>query len=209
MLIIAGLGNPGKEYENTRHNAGFMVMDALAEKIGADISEKKHKALCGKGVIGGEKVILMKPQTYMNLSGECIRQVMDYYKVDPSEFIVIYDDISLVPGGIRIRKKGSAGGHNGIKNIIAHLGTQEFPRVRIGVGEKPARMDLADYVLGHFPKEEAETMTTAFKDGAAAVVDMMTRGVEAAMNHFHGAARGEKEKLEKQKAERKDEVKTQ
>ena len=209
MLIIAGLGNPGKEYENTRHNAGFMVMDALAEKIGADISEKKHKALCGKGVIGGEKVILMKPQTYMNLSGECIRQVMDYYKVDPAEFIVIYDDISLVPGGIRIRKKGSAGGHNGIKNIIAHLGTQEFPRVRIGVGEKPARMDLADYVLGRFPKEEAETMTTAFKDGAAAVVDMMTEGVEAAMNHFNGAARGEKEKLEKQKAERKEEVKTQ
>ena len=102
MLIIAGLGNPGKEYENTRHNAGFMVMDALAEKIGADISEKKHKALCGKGVIGGEKVILMKPQTYMNLSGECIRQVMDYYKVDPSEFIVIYDDISLYPRGSRL-----------------------------------------------------------------------------------------------------------
>ena len=122
---------------------------------------------------------------------------------------MIYDDISLVPGGIRIRKKGSAGGHNGIKNIIAHLGTQEFPRVRIGVGEKPARMDLADYVLGRFPKEEAETMTTAFKDGAAAVVDMMTEGVEAAMNHFNGAARGEKEKLEKQKAERKEEVKTQ
>ena len=209
MLIIAGLGNPGKEYENTRHNAGFMVMDALAEKIGADISEKKHKALCGKGVIGGEKVILMKPQTYMNSSGESIRAAADYYKVDPSEFIVIYDDISLVPGGIRIRKKGSAGGHNGIKNIIAHLGTQEFPRVRIGVGEKPARMDLADYVLGHFPKEETETMTTAFKDGAAAVVDMMTEGVEAAMNHFNGAARGEKEKLEKQKAERKEEVKTQ
>ena len=209
MLIIAGLGNPGKEYENTRHNAGFMVMDALAEKIGADISEKKHKALCGKGVIGGEKVILMKPQTYMNSSGESIRAAADYYKVDPAEFIVIYDDISLVPGGIRIRKKGSAGGHNGIKNIIAHLGTQEFPRVRIGVGEKPARMDLADYVLGRFPKEEAETMTTAFKDGAAAVVDMMTEGVEAAMNHFNGAARGEKEKLEKQKAERKEEVKTQ
>ena len=142
-------------------------------------------------------------------SGESIRAAADYYKVDPAEFIVIYDDISLVPGGIRIRKKGSAGGHNGIKNIIAHLGTQEFPRVRIGVGEKPARMDLADYVLGRFPKEEAETMTTAFKDGAAAVVDMMTEGVEAAMNHFNGAARGEKEKLEKQKAERKEEVKTQ
>ena len=195
MYVIAGLGNPGREYEGTRHNVGFMTLDALADKYNIDVREKAFKGLIGKGVIEGNKVILVKPQTYMNLSGECIRQVMDYYKVDPSEFIVIYDDISLVPGGIRIRKKGSAGGHNGIKNI--------------GVGEKPARMDLADYVLGHFPKEEAETMTTAFKDGAAAVVDMMTEGVEAAMNHFNGAARGEKEKLEKQKAERKEEVKTQ
>ena len=196
MYVIAGLGNPGREYEGTRHNVGFMTLDALADKYNIDVREKAFKGLIGKGVIEGNKVILVKPQTYMNLSGECIRQV-------------IYDDISLVPGGIRIRKKGSAGGHNGIKNIIAHLGTQEFPRVRIGVGEKPARMDLADYVLGHFPKEEAETMTTAFKDGAAAVVDMMTEGVEAAMNHFNGAARGEKEKLEKQKADRKEEVKTQ
>lgn len=209
MYVIAGLGNPGREYEGTRHNVGFMTLDALADKYNIDVREKAFKGLIGKGVIEGNKVILVKPQMYMNLSGECIRQVMDYYKVDPAEFIVIYDDISLVPGGIRIRKKGSAGGHNGIKNIIAHLGTQEFPRVRIGVGEKPARMDLADYVLGRFPKEEAETMTTAFKDGAAAVVDMTTEGVEAAMNHFNGAARGEKEKLEKQKAERKEEVKTQ
>ena len=191
------------------HYSEALTLDALADKYNIDVREKAFKGLIGKGMIEGNKVILVKPQTYMNLSGECIRQVMDYYKVDPSEFIVIYDDISLVPGGIRIRKKGSAGGHNGIKNIIAHLGTQEFPRVRIGVGEKPARMDLADYVLGHFPKEETETMTTAFKDGAAAVVDMMTEGVEAAMNHFNGAARGEKEKLEKQKAERKEEVKTQ
>ena len=210
MFLIVGLGNPGKQYEHTRHNIGFDVMDALAEKYNISISEKKHKALCGKGVINGVKVVLAKPQTYMNLSGESVAELVNYYKMDPEEeMIVIYDDISLAPGNLRIRKKGSAGGHNGIKNIIAHLGTQEFPRVRIGVGEKPARMDLADYVLGHFPKEEAETMTTAFKDGAAAVVDMMTEGVEAAMNHFNGAARGEKEKLEKQKAERKEEVKTQ
>ena len=210
MYIIAGLGNPTKEYEGTRHNVGFDVIDRLSERYNIDVTMEKHRALIGKGMIAGQKVILVKPQTYMNLSGESIRSVINYYKVDPeTELIVIYDDISLVPGGIRIRKKGSAGGHNGIKNIIAHLGTQEFPRVRIGVGEKPARMDLADYVLGHFPKEEAETMTTAFKDGAAAVVDMMTEGVEAAMNHFNGAARGEKEKLEKQKAERKEEVKTQ
>ena len=154
MLIIAGLGNPGKEYENTRHNAGFMVMDALAEKIGADISEKKHKALCGKGVIGGEKVILMKPQTYMNSSGESIRAAADYYKVDPEDILIVYDDISLAPGQIRIRKKGSAGGHNGIKNIIANLGTDRFMRVKVGVGEKPKNWDLADYVLSPFTKDE-------------------------------------------------------
>ena len=207
--LVVFLGNPGLKYRNTRHNAGFLAADAVERDCGVRIDRLRFHALTAQAELGGQKVLLMKPQTYMNLSGECIRQVMDYYKVDPSEFIVIYDDISLVPGGIRIRKKGSAGGHNGIKNIIAHLGTQEFPRVRIGVGEKPARMDLADYVLGHFPKEETETMTTAFKDGAAAVVDMMTEGVEAAMNHFNGAARGEKEKLEKQKAERKEEVKTQ
>ena len=207
--LVVGLGNPGTQYESTRHNMGFLAVDKLAQEENFRFSKLRFKAWTATWEVGGQKVLVMKPQTYMNLSGECIRQVMDYYKVDPSEFIVIYDDISLVPGGIRIRKKGSAGGHNGIKNIIAHLGTQEFPRVRIGVGEKPARMDLADYVLGHFPKEETETMTTAFKDGAAAVVDMMTEGVEAAMNHFNGAARGEKEKLEKQKAERKEEVKTQ
>ncbi len=199
MYLIAGLGNPGKEYEGTRHNVGFETLDVLADKYSIDIREKAFKGLIGKGVIDGNKVILVKPQTYMNLSGECIRQVMDYYKVDPSDFIVIYDDISLVPGGIRIRKKGSAGGHNGIKNIIAHLGTQEFARVRIGVGEKPARMDLADYVLGHFHKDEIDTMKTAFNDGAAAVADMMNEGVEAAMNHFNGAARAEKEKLSKEK----------
>ena len=207
--LVVGLGNPGQKYANTRHNMGFLTVDLLAEEAGVQLNKVKFKSAYNILRFAGARCLVMKPQTYMNLSGECIRQVMDYYKVDPSEFIVIYDDISLVPGGIRIRKKGSAGGHNGIKNIIAHLGTQEFPRVRIGVGEKPARMDLADYVLGHFPKEEAETMTTAFKDGAAAVVDMMTKGVEAAMNHFNGAARGEKEKLEKQKAERKEEVKTQ
>lgn len=203
MYIIAGLGNPGKQYEGSRHNVGFMTLDRLAEKYQIDIKEKVHKALIGKGVIEGQRVILVKPQTYMNLSGESIRSVMDYYKVEPSEFIVIYDDISLEPGNLRIRKKGSAGGHNGIKNIIAHLGTQEFARVRIGVGEKPAQMDLADYVLGHFSKEEQVLMQQAFGDGAAAVVSMMTEGVDAAMNHFNGAARGEtKERQAKVKEER-------
>ena len=126
MLIIAGLGNPGKEYENTRHNAGFMVMDALAEKIGADISEKKHKALCGKGVIGGEKVILMKPQTYMNSSGESIRAAADYYKVDPEDILIVYDDISLAPGQLRIRAKGSAGGQTESRVLLRILEHRNF-----------------------------------------------------------------------------------
>lgn len=189
MYIIAGLGNPGKEYDGSRHNVGFMTLDTLADRYQIEIREKAHKALIGKGMIEGNKVILVKPQTYMNLSGESIRSVMDYYKTEPSEFIVIYDDISLEPGQIRIRKKGSAGGHNGIKNIIAHLGTQEFPRIRIGVGEKPPRMDLADYVLSRFPKEEKEEMEQAFRDGAAAAVSMMNEGIDTAMNRFNGSAR--------------------
>ena len=199
MYIIAGLGNPGKEYAGSRHNVGFMTLDELADRYNIDVREKAHKALIGKGMIEGNKVILVKPQTYMNLSGESIRSVMDYYKTEPSEFIVIYDDISLEPGQIRIRKKGSAGGHNGIKNIIAHLGTQEFPRIRIGVGEKPARMDLADYVLGHFSKEEKERMEQAFKDGAAAAVAMMNDGVDTAMNRFNGAARTVKKRRKNRK----------
>ena len=191
MYVIAGLGNPGREYEGTRHNVGFMTLDALADKYNIDVREKAFKGLIGKGVIEGNKVILVKPQTYMNLSGECIRQVMDYYKVDPSEFIVIYDDISLVPGGIRIRKKGSAGGHNGIKNIIAHLGTQEFPRIKVGVGDKPKGMDLADYVLGHFSKEDQAKMDEAFKDAANAAEMILDKGMDAAMNHYNMKKKGE------------------
>ena len=155
MFVIVGLGNPGKKYDNTRHNAGFISIDALADKYGISISEKKHKALCGSGVIEGNKVLLVKPQTFMNLSGESVRSVMDFYKIDPEEdMLVIYDDISLAPGNIRIRKKGSAGGHNGIKSIIAHAGTQNFMRIKVGVGEKPSGWDLADYVLGHFSEED-------------------------------------------------------
>ena len=186
MYIIAGLGNPGKEYAGSRHNVGFMTLDELADRYNIDVREKAHKALIGKGMIEGNKVILVKPQTYMNLSGESIRSVMDYYKTEPSEFIVIYDDISLDVGQLRIRKKGSAGGHNGIKNIIAHLGTQEFPRIKVGVGDKPPRMDLADYVLSRFSKEDREKMEQAFKDAAEAVEVMIAEGPDAAMNQFNG-----------------------
>lgn len=189
MILIAGLGNPGKEYENTRHNAGFMVLDALADKLGADVSEKKHKALCGKAVIGGQKVILLKPQTYMNSSGESIRAAADYYKVAPEDILVIYDDISLAPGQLRIRAKGSAGGHNGIKSIIAHLGTEVFPRVKVGVGQKPRQYDLADYVLGHFSGEERERMAEGYRHAAEAVKYMVTDRVDEAMNEYNRKVR--------------------
>ena len=186
MYLIAGLGNPTREYEKTRHNVGFSVIDVLADKYNIDVSDRKHKALCGRGVIEGEKVLLLKPQTFMNLSGECIQEVMNYYKTDISDLIVVYDDINLEPGQLRVRGKGSAGGHNGIKNIIAHLGTQEFPRIKVGVGDKPPRMDLADYVLSRFSKEDREKMEQAFKDAAEAVEVMIAEGPDAAMNQFNG-----------------------
>ena len=186
VYVIAGLGNPKKEYENTRHNIGFDVIDKLADKHGISMGEAKHKGLIGKGFINGQKVILVKPLTYMNLSGECIREVVDYYKVDSKEeFIVIHDDISLEPGQLRIRKKGSAGGHNGLKNIIQHLGHDSFQRIKVGVGEKPKGYDLADYVLGHFTKEERVLMETASKDACEAVEMMMQEGPDAAMNRFN------------------------
>ena len=193
MYIIAGLGNPTKEYENTRHNVGFAVIDRLADKYNIDVSERKHRGFCGKGVIEGQKVLLVKPQTFMNLSGESIRSAMDYYKITPEELIVIYDDISLNPGQLRIRKKGSAGGHNGIKNIIAHLGTTEFPRIKVGVGEKPPRMDLKDYVLSRFSKGEKELMEQAFQEAALAAVMMITEGADRAMNHFNTKKKVEEE----------------
>lgn len=186
MFIIAGLGNPSKEYAKTRHNVGFDTIDYLADKYGISVTEKKHKALVGKGVIEGQKVILLKPQTYMNLSGESIRAAIDYYKIDETEeLIVVYDDISLAPGQLRIRKKGSAGGHNGIKNIIFHLGHDTFMRIKVGVGEKPKGYDLADYVLGHFSKEERTVMEEAFADAAAATVVIMNEDADAAMNLYN------------------------
>lgn len=186
MYIIVGLGNPGKEYANTRHNIGFDVIDMLAEQEGIAVLEKKHKAIIGKGYVAGHKCVLVKPHTYMNLSGESVRDVIDYYKVDETtELIVISDDISLDVGQLRIRKKGSAGGHNGLKNIIAHLGHDTFCRVKMGVGEKPKGYDLADYVLGHFTKQEREIMDEAAKKAADAVRMMITEGADVAMNTFN------------------------
>mgnify|MGYP003310907711 CR=1 FL=1 len=186
MFVIAGLGNPGKEYEGTRHNAGFMVIDELSKRYGIDVLEKKHKAIIGKGVIDGQKVILAKPQTYMNLSGESIRELLDYYKADPeTEFLVLCDDIELDVGSVRIRKKGSAGGHNGLKNIILHTGTENFKRVRMGVGGKPPKMDLADWVLGHFPKDESENLAQGIKTAADAAVMILNDEIDKAMNQFN------------------------
>ena len=186
MFLIVGLGNPDKRYEHTRHNIGFDVIDAMADQYNIRINERKHEALCGTGVIEGMKVMLAKPQTYMNLSGESVAEIANFYKLDvESEMIVIYDDISLAPGNIRIRKKGSAGGHNGIKNIIAMTGTQNFMRIKVGVGEKPQGWDLADYVLGHMDKDERSLGEDAAKDAIAAAVLMMQGEVDKAMNNFN------------------------
>lgn len=186
MFVIVGLGNPEKKYEGTRHNIGFAVIDALADKYNISIKDKKHKALCGTGVIGGVKVMLVKPLTYMNLSGDSVADVMNFYKLDPEEdMLVVYDDISLAPGNIRVRKKGSAGGHNGIKSIIARCGTQNFMRVKVGVGEKPEGWDLADHVLGHFSDEDSRQVREAVDDAIGAIV-MMSRGdVDQAMNNYN------------------------
>lgn len=186
MFIIVGLGNPTRQYEGTKHNIGFDTIDYLIDEYQIPSSGAGHKALFGKGMIAGQKVIVAKPMTYMNLSGESVRELVNYYKVDPeSELIVVYDDISLAPGQIRIRKKGSAGGHNGIKNIIAHLGTQVFKRVKVGVGEKPKGYDLADYVLSRFPKDERVLMEEAFERAGEAAVCMMNDTMEHAMNQFN------------------------
>lgn len=186
MYIIVGLGNPEPKYDGTRHNIGFSAITALADAYNISVDTKKHKALIGKGVIEGQKVILAMPLTYMNLSGESVRELVDYYKINPEdELIVIYDDINLAPGKLRIRAKGSAGGHNGMKNIIAHLGSQEFFRVRIGVGEKPKGWDLADYVLGRFSKDEEPMIRETLKDTVQACELIMTQDIITAMNRFN------------------------
>lgn len=186
MYIIVGLGNFGKQYDNTRHNVGFATIDKLAEQENIDVLEKKHKAVIGKGIVAGEKCILAKPTTFMNLSGECVRALLDYYKADETtELIVISDDVSLAVGQLRIRKKGSAGGHNGLKNIIAHLGHDRFIRIRMGVGEKPRGWDLADYVLGRFSGPEKETMDEAAERAADAIRMIISRDADAAMNEFN------------------------
>lgn len=186
MFIIAGLGNPGKDYAGTRHNAGYGVIDALAGKYNISVITVKSRAMVGKGVIEGQRVLLVKPITFMNASGESIRPLVDYYKIDPErELIVVSDDITLPPGQIRIRKKGSSGGHNGLKDIIRHLGSEEFQRIRVGVGEKPKEYDLVDYVLGHFPAEERKLMEEGTEKAVQAAELMLAGDTDRAMNEFN------------------------
>ena len=186
MYLVVGLGNPGKQYEATRHNMGFDTIDVLVERHKIPQSGVKFNAMYGSGFIGGEKVIFMKPLSFMNLSGGPVQEMAAYFKIDPeSELIVVYDDISLAPGQIRIRKKGSAGGHNGIKNIIANLGTDHFMRVKVGVGEKPKNWDLADYVLSPFTKDERPLVNLAIEHAAKAIEQMLNGDVDAAMNEYN------------------------
>lgn len=184
MFLIVGLGNPGNQYEDTRHNIGFKVVDNIAKEYNIEINRQKFKGMCGEGFINGEKVILLKPTTYMNLSGESVREIVDFYKLSNEDVLVIYDDISLDVGRLRIREKGSAGGHNGIKSIIAHLGTDIFPRIKVGVGQP--NVDLVNYVLGKFTKEEMEVLSESIDASTKAAKEIISSDVKTAMNIYNG-----------------------
>lgn len=186
MFLIVGLGNPGVEYAATRHNIGFDMITYLSDKYNIPVNSREGKALVGKGILAGEKVMLAQPQTYMNLSGESVRALMDYYKIDIEDLLVIYDDISLDVGQIRIRGKGSAGGHNGIKSIIQHTGTQEFARIKIGVGQKPEGGDLVKHVLGRFSREEDGMFRDVFALAEEGLLAWLQEDMKSAMNKVNG-----------------------
>ena len=186
MFLIVGLGNPGVEYAATRHNIGFDMISYLSDKYNIPVNSREGKALVGKGILAGEKVMLAQPQTYMNLSGESVRALMDYYKIDIEDLLVIYDDISLDVGQIRMRGKGSAGGHNGIKSIIQHTGTQEFARIKIGVGQKPEGGDLVKHVLGRFSREEDGMFRDVFALAEEGLLAWLQEDMKSAMNKVNG-----------------------
>ena len=186
MFVIAGLGNPTEKYAKTRHNAGFDTVDILAEKLNVKMKKTVFNAMVGKTVIGGEKTLLVKPLTFMNLSGNAVRSVCRFYKIDPKEkLVVIYDDSDLEEGRLRLRKKGSAGSHNGMKSIVSCLGTEEFFRIRVGIGKRPEQMDMVDYVLGRYDKETRKIMEDAFARAADAAVDIVEHGMDHAMNQYN------------------------
>ena len=184
--IIVGLGNPGSKYENTRHNIGFMVLDQLSDRTGVKINRIRFKGLCADAVLGGKRVLLLKPQTFMNNSGESVREAMSFYKIPPERVIVIFDDISLPCGHLRIRRKGSDGGHNGIKSIIYLANSDQFPRIKIGIGKKPdPRWDLADWVLSQFSKEDVKLLDSAIKNACLACEEIVQDRIDRAMNLYN------------------------
>ena len=184
MKLIVGLGNPGKEYAGTRHNCGFMVIDRLASKLNVDVDQNKFKGLYAKVKYHGEDIILLKPQTYMNLSGESVNAVMNFFKIDKDDLLVIYDDLDMPVGKLRLRKTGSAGGHNGIKNIIAHLNSQDFKRIRVGI-DRHKYMNVADYVLSRFSKVESEAIEQGIENAANAVLHYLDNDFNHAMNYYN------------------------
>jgi PTH1 family peptidyl-tRNA hydrolase len=180
--IVVGLGNPGAQYLHTRHNAGFLAIDYICEKYNARVNKSAHKGLVGEATIGGKRVLLVKPQTFMNLSGECVRAVLDFYKISPDNLIIIYDDISLDVGRLRVRRDGSAGGHNGIKSILEHLGTKTFPRIKVGVGQKPhPDYDLASWVLSEFKTDELKALEGTFPTVCEGLEKILTTSIDDAM----------------------------
>lgn len=189
MYIIVGLGNPGREYEKTRHNAGYRAADSLAKELGVRFMKRRFESVIAESSIGGEKLIIMKPETYMNASGRAVRQAMAYYRIPAENLIVMYDDVDLAPGKLRIRANGSAGTHNGMRSIIAEFKAENFPRVRIGIGKQPPRMDLADYVLGKFDKETDAVFEEACIKAGLAAAEIVRTGVSSAQAKFNGNAR--------------------
>ena len=196
MYLIVGLGNPGSKYAHTRHNVGFDVLDALSKKLNVSISRERDNALTGECFVGGQKLILALPQTYMNLSGEAVLPLANYYKIPPENLLVVYDDIDIPQGHIRIRKNGSAGTHNGMRSIVGLLGYENFPRLRVGVGQKREGYELADWVLGHYIGEEQEVADKAFALAADAIVDYIQNGIDSAMRTYNTKKEKKKKPIE-------------
>ena len=206
MYIIVGLGNPGKKYENTRHNMGFLAIDRMAEEYGISVDKIKFKALVGEGRIAGQRVVLVKPQTYMNLSGESVQEIMHFYKEDIENLIVIYDDLDIAAGKIRVRKKGSAGTHNGMRNIVQMLSDDGFPRIRVGIGSEK-KGDLIDFVIGGVSKSEMELLREGVTQASKAAVAIVEKGIEKAMNEYN--IKEKKPKKQKEPAEAPAEIKAE
>ena len=185
MYLIVGLGNPEEEYSKTRHNMGFNAINKIAEKYEIEMKKTKFNGIYGSGNIEGEKVMLIKPQTYMNLSGKCVKEFLDFYKIEKEKMIIIYDDMDVEPGKIKIRKQGSAGSHNGMKSIISEIQTQEFPRIRIGIGRPIHENDKINYVIGNIPEEEMEKLEEGIEKAKEATIDILAKGIDHAMNKFN------------------------